>query len=98
MCITTFSAKSNDQKPKKKYDIISINSNDGDTGEYNNDNETKTIKKERKPTFIERSFQKAGLRPIHVPAGLLIFNGMLWVEWLSVLVLSVRFVNILFII
>lgn len=53
---------------------------------------SKHKQKQKQPTFIEKQFLNYGLRSIHVPAGLLLFNGMLWVEWLSILVLSVRFV------
>eukprot|EP01084_Bolivina_argentea_P164780 286417_1 len=41
-------------------------------------------------TLIARIFHKYGVKPIDIPVGLVVFNGLLWVEWLSVFVITVR--------
>eukprot|EP01083_Nonionella_stella_P159932 522289_1 len=42
------------------------------------------------PTLISRIFKTYGVKPIDIPVGLLVFNGLLWVEWMSVFVIAVR--------
>ena len=39
---------------------------------------------------MERVFRESGVRPADIPLGLVVFNGLLWVEWLSVFAVAVR--------
>eukprot|EP00485_Elphidium_margaritaceum_P020928 CAMPEP_0202716336 /NCGR_PEP_ID=MMETSP1385-20130828/100441_1 /ASSEMBLY_ACC=CAM_ASM_000861 /TAXON_ID=933848 /ORGANISM="Elphidium margaritaceum" /LENGTH=211 /DNA_ID=CAMNT_0049378037 /DNA_START=40 /DNA_END=672 /DNA_ORIENTATION=+ len=41
-------------------------------------------------SFTQRLFVKLGVKPIDVPVGLIVFNGLLWPEWIAVFLFSVK--------
>eukprot|EP00483_Globobulimina_turgida_P000092 UN00092 len=48
------------------------------------------MSQEKSLVVVARIFKKYGVKPIDIPVGLVIFNGLLWLEWLSVFYVAVR--------